>query len=111
MVARLSDGFTIEEHYQLSVKGYGVPGVDDWRIGKGKPPLDSTIDLYAAYKELWRRWVHENPHLFAELRVLATKAGGLISDRFATTPVSQARALAELLNEHDVDAIPVRQAG
>lgn len=98
MVARLQDGRTIEEAYQLDCKGYRVQG-DDWRIGKGKPPLDPMVDLYAAYKELWRRWVHENPDLFAELRVIAMRAGNRLSDRFATTPVSQARALAELLNE------------
>jgi hypothetical protein len=97
LVARLRDGRTIEEAYQLDVKGYRVQG-DDWRIGKGKPPLDTTIDLYAAYKELWRAWVHENPELFEELRVNAENAGNLLSDRFATTPVSQARALSELLN-------------
>jgi hypothetical protein len=71
---------------------------DDWRIGKGKPPLDPTVDLYAAYKELWRTWAQENPALFAERRVLAEGAGNMLSDRFATTPVSQARALSELLN-------------
>ena len=71
---------------------------NDWRIGKGKPPLDPGVDLYAAYKELWCVWVQENPELFAELRVLAEEAGSVLSDRFATTPVSQARALAELLN-------------
>lgn len=98
MVARLSDGRTIEEAYQLDVKGYRTFG-NDWRLGKGKPPLNPDTDLYAQYKELWRIWVRENPGLFAELRVKAIDAGNMLSDRFATTPVSQARALAELLNE------------
>lgn len=99
MVARLSDGRTIEEAYQLDEgKGYRVFG-NDWRIGKGKPPLNPDTDLYAQYKELWRIWVRENPGLFVELRKLAADAGYILSDRFATTGVSQARALAELLNE------------
>lgn len=99
LIARLNDGYTIEEHYQLDEgKGYRKYS-NDWRFGKGKPPLDPSIDLYAVYKGLWRQWVHENPELFAELRELAMAHGYLLSDRFATTPVSQARALAELLNE------------
>jgi hypothetical protein len=36
--ARLRDGRTIEEAYQLDVKGYRKFG-DDWRLGKGRPPL------------------------------------------------------------------------
>lgn len=99
MVARLPDGYTIEEHYQLRCKGWGTLGVDHWRVGKGKPAKDPTTDLYAEYKDLWREWVQANPDLFAELRRLAASHGNLLSDRFATTPVSQARALAELLNE------------
>ncbi|MNF70215.1 hypothetical protein D3C85_888920 [compost metagenome] len=99
MVARLSDGFTIEEHYQLDEgKGYRKYS-NDWRFGKGKPPLDPSVDLYGVYKQLWRQWVLENPELFEELRQLAIANNYLLSDRFATTPVSQARALAELLNE------------
>ena len=42
--ARLKDGRTIEEAYQLDVKGYrqDVNGVQDtnWRKGKGKPPIN-----------------------------------------------------------------------
>jgi hypothetical protein len=98
-VARLPDGFTIEEHYQLRIKGYGTLGVDNWRIGKGKPALDPSVDLYAAYKDLWRIWADHNPHLLKELAMLAVEKNYLLSDCFATTPVSQARVLAELLNE------------
>lgn len=78
---------------------WGELGVDDWRIGKGKPAKDPATDLYSEYKALWRSWVRDNPKLFSELRVNAKAAGNKLSDRFATTPVSQARALAELLNE------------
>lgn len=34
-----------------------------------------------------------------ELRAKALEHGGILCDRFASTPVSQARALAEILNE------------
>lgn len=98
-MARLPDGRTIEEAYQLDEgKGYRKFS-NDWRFGKGKPPLDPSVDLYAVYKGLWRTWVLANPLLFQELRALAEKNDRLLSDRFATTPISQARALAELLNE------------
>jgi hypothetical protein len=79
------------------VKGYD-PGGTNWRLGKGKPPLDPQSDLYTAYRGLWERWAVENPALIEELRKQVTQHGHLLSDRFATTPISQARALSDLLN-------------
>ena len=97
--ATLPDGRTIEAHYQCDVKGY-APGSSNWRLGKGKPPLDRSVDLYAAYLALWRTWATQCcPHLMDELRLHAEKHGRVLSDRFASTSVNQARALAELLNE------------
>jgi hypothetical protein len=96
--AQLSDGRTIEEAYQLDVKGYRKQG-DDWRLGKGKPPLRklSQDQLYEEYKGLWQQWAEENPSLMAEL---AKKAKGkVLTDQFASTSISQACALTELLNE------------
>lgn len=84
-------------HYQLDVKGYD-PGGYRWKLGKGKPPKDTTIDVYGAYKALWVRWAGLNPELMSELRKGANATGGRLSDCFAHTPVSQARALAEILN-------------
>jgi len=97
----LSDGYSIEEHYQLAVKGHGVLGVDDWRIGKGKPPKGNWQgeELYLAYRALWEQWARENPQLMGELRSIVRDHGYLLSDRFATTPISQARALADILNQ------------
>lgn len=94
LTAKLEDGRTIEMHYQCDVKGY-QPGGTDWRIGKGKPPL-RQVDTWAEYLALWRRWATLNPTLIAELRRVA--AGKVLTDQFATSPVSQARALAEILN-------------
>lgn len=93
--ARLKDGRSIEEAYQLDVKGYRVQG-NDWRLGKGKPPL-APVDLWGAYKALWTTWVDENPAVFADLARLAKNS--VLTDRFASSPISQARALAELLSE------------
>jgi hypothetical protein len=96
LVAKL-EGRSIEAHYQCDVKGY-QPGGVDWRLGKGKPPLDPSVDLYKAYLDLWKRWAKAHPSLIADLRVKAMSAGGVLSDRFATTGVSQARALCDILN-------------
>jgi hypothetical protein len=103
--ARLADGRTIEEAYQLDVKGYRAHG-DDWRLGKGKPPLEPMTHeaIWMAYRGLWEQWARENPSLLEELRARAN--GRVLTDQFAGTPVSQARALAEILAKVPV----VRQA-
>lgn len=100
LVARLSDGFTIEEHYQLVVKGHGVLGRDHWKKGKGKPPVSpfKGDELYRAYLTLWEQWADENPSLIEELGELANEHNGLLSDCFAHGgSVNQARALSEIL--------------
>ena len=96
--AWLEDGRSIECHYQCDVKAYD-PGGTNWKLGKGRPPRDRSIDLWEAYLDLWRRWARLNPRMMAQLRTLALENGNMLSDRFATTPVNQARALATLLNE------------
>lgn len=98
MHARLQDGRTIEEAYQLDIKGYRAQG-DSWRLGKGKRPLVPMTpdETWAAYKALWQRWASENPALIADLRRRA--AGRPLTDQYAKTAVSQARALAEILEE------------
>jgi len=96
-VARLPEGRTLEEVYQCDVKGYD-PGGTQWRLGKGKPPL-LPVDLWPAYLALWRRWAVDNAALMAELRLAANRHGNTLSDRFATSPVNQAHALAQLLTE------------
>lgn len=96
--AILSDGRSIEQHYQCDVKGY-QPGGTNWRLGKGKPPLDKTKDLYKEYLQLWRVWANNNTALMEELFKHAIDNNYCLCDRFANSPVNQARALAELLEE------------
>ena len=98
LYARLKDGRTIEEAYQLDVKGYRQQG-NDWRIGKGKASIyDSTPgQLWVAYLALWNVWATENPDLIEDLR--EKSRGKILTDMFATSFVSQARALAEILDE------------
>ena len=95
--ARLPDGRNIEEHYQCDVKGYDVGG-KNWRLGKGKPPR-TPRDTWPEYLALWRIWAHLNPSLIEELQEKVKSHNNLISDRFATTQINQARALKEILNE------------
>lgn len=96
--ARLSSGRTIEEIYQCSIKGYDPKG-NNWRLGKGKPPLDKTINLWEEYLKLWKQWANENPKLIKELYYNASQCEYTLTDRFASTPINQARALATILNE------------
>lgn len=95
--AVLSDGRTIEQHYQCDVKGYS-PGGLNWRLGKGKPPMDRSKDLWKEYLALWKQWAELNPQLIEDLRARAQ--GRVLTDKFASSPISQARALAEILNAH-----------
>lgn len=94
----MPDGRTIEQHFQCDVKQYDVGGTN-WRLGKGKPPRDTSVDMWGEYKQLWSVWVDNNLTLFRELAEAAKAKDGILSDCFASTPISQARALCELLNE------------
>jgi hypothetical protein len=100
--AVLSDGRSIEEHYQCDVKGYD-PGGRNWRLGKGRPPkYNMTVyQQWQAYLDLWRRYFKENPEALTTLR-LRLRDCKLLSDKFATSEINQAKALATLLNEEYV---------
>lgn len=98
MFARLPDGRTIEEAWQLDCKGHRAYS-NNWRDGKGKPPLEGFNPTYEDYKALWATWAKANPELMRELATLAQTKDLWLSDCFASTPVSQAHALCDLLNE------------
>lgn len=92
-------GRTIEQIYQCCIKCYN-PGGTNWKDYKGKPPLNPTVDLWKEYLSLWRLWSHLNIDLMRELYAKASYGGSYyLSDIFASTPISQARALADCLNE------------
>ena len=48
MSAKMPDGRTIEMHYQCDIKGYDSKGYN-WRLGKGKPPLNTSVNLWEEY--------------------------------------------------------------
>lgn len=64
----------------------------------GTPSRENVEDVsyYIGYKPLWQEWANQNPDLMAELKSKA--AGRTLTDQFASTRVSQARALSEILN-------------
>lgn len=98
LYAILPDGRSIEQHYQCDIKGYDPGGVN-WRLGKGKPSLIKDIDLWKEYLNLWKIWAENHKDLIEELAYHADNNNFMLSDMFATTPVNQARALAQILNE------------
>jgi hypothetical protein len=100
MVARMPDGRTIEMWYQCDVKGYQRGGTD-WKLGKGKPPLIRYKEdhLWQMYLSLWRLWTIHNIELVQELSRTIKENGNHLSDRFASTDINQARALATILTE------------
>lgn len=98
LFAKLRDGRTIEEAYQLDVKGWrAISG--NWLLAKGRPSR-REVDLWTEYLELWWQWCKENPNLLEDLRRKA--AGKVLTDRFGSGPVTQARALAHILDATDI---------
>ena len=98
LYARLSDGRTIEEHYQCDVKGYD-PGGTRWKSGKGKKPLNPNVNLWDEYLNLWKKWGRENVPLLEDLYyTVVEKHGGVLKDKFAKTSVNQANALSVICN-------------
>lgn len=97
--AIMPDGRSIECHYQCDVKGYDIGG-RNWRLGKGKPPRYAMTkdEIWQKYLALWKLWATHHPELMQELKACADKYSGVLSDKFATTPVNQAHALSIMLN-------------
>ena len=101
--ATLKDGRTIEEAYQLDIKGYRELDYT-WLQAKrdrgvNAPVKLSNEELYNAYLNLWKQWAEENPTLIEQLRERAK--GKILTDKFTPNPqsVSQARALTDILAE------------
>jgi len=91
---------SIEEIYQLDIKGYRKL-TNDWREAKGKPPLVNKTEeeLFQDYVKLWEEYFKENPNLLEEIRIKAI--GKTITDMFGVTPINQARAICYILNNYN----------
>jgi hypothetical protein len=98
--SKIDDPQTIEEIYQLDVKGYREHG-DNWRLGKGKAPINGLTREEAGeeYFKLWELWAELNPELIEELIELSKDK--ILTDQFATSEVNQAHALARILSEKE----------
>ena len=66
------------------------------------------FSYYVGYLPLWQEWARQNPELIEELRTKA--AGKTLTDQFAYTRVSQARALADILNSTNTNSETVEEA-
>lgn len=101
ITAVLPDGRTIEEAYQLDVKGYRSKGFDNWMLVKGRPPVvpTSEAELFKSFVGLWVQYLEANPLLVPEL-IDASSPSRILTDQFAKTNINQAAALAVLLNTY-----------
>lgn len=66
------------------------------------------FSYYIGYLPLWQEWAKQNPELVEELRTKA--AGKTLTDQFANTRVSQARALADILNSTNTKSETIEEA-
>jgi len=96
LYAKIKDK-SIEEIYQLDIKGYRNT-IKDWKQAKGKPSLiERTMDeQYKLYKNLWYLYFKNNPNLY--LNILNKGKDTTITDMFGNTEINQARAICDLCN-------------
>ena len=93
LYAKLEDGRSIEEHYQVDVKGYKT-----WRDGKGKPPKDKSKNLQEEYTKLWKRYFDINPDKYEFIKEKVNN-GVKLTDQFATkNGVNQADTIMQIVN-------------
>lgn len=94
-------GRTIEDVYQSVIKKSRkgqAPSKESRLYNESLRTKEEREDFSytEGYLPLWQEWARQNPELMDELR--AKSAGKTLTDQFANTRVSQARALAEILN-------------
>ena len=95
-------GKTIEYVYQnvLKKSRKGQPPSKESRLYNESLRTDEEKEDFSyteGYLPLWQEWARQNPELIEELR--KKSRGKVLTDQFANTRVSQARALAQILNE------------
>jgi len=93
-------GRSIEDVYQNVIKrsGKGLPPTSDSLLYNPDLKTDQERQDFSyenGYLPLWSIWADQNPDLVATLARIS--AGRTLTDRFASTTVSQARALSEII--------------
>ena len=97
------NGYTGLEMIDMFLKAGSIPTnivfskewVDTGRFNLSRKEKED-FSYAKGYLPLWQEWAKQNPELIEELRTKA--AGKTLTDQFAYTRVSQARALADILN-------------
>ena len=105
-------GETIETVYQTLMKHGKLEKGNDKKTGKPTVkelnPNDENLTISeledlsyeVAYLPLWREWVKQNPD---KIKLLESNIGNkVLTDTFASTRVSQARAIAQILSERSM---------
>ena len=103
-------GKTIEYVYQTLIKksSKGVPPSKNSMLYNESLKTKEEKEDYSynvGYLPLWQEWARQNPELIEELR--EKSKGKVLTDQFADTRVSQARALADILNSTNVEQTPI----
>lgn len=99
------DGRTIEDIYQVDIKGGKKTGSGRFAYSTkskdpapGSPAASMTRDeQYQAYKQLWVRFFDENPELLDEVAELSR--GKILTDQYGSGAINQARAIDDILTE------------
>lgn len=81
---------------QFFRENYNIHLINEYFFEKGKHETFEDFSYYEGYLPLWQEWAKQNPALISELK--AKSAGKTLTDKFAKTKVSQARALTDILN-------------
>lgn len=97
------NGYTGLEMIDMFLKAGSIPTnivfskewVDTGKFNLSRDELED-FSYTEGYLPLWQEWARQHPELIDELRIKAK--GKTLTDQFANTRVSQARALAEILN-------------
>ena len=110
---KLTTTNSIEYVYQTLIKKSGkgkAPSKDSKLYNESLKTKEEKEDFSytEGYLPLWQEWAKQNPELIEELRTKA--AGKTLTDKFAYTRVSQARALADILNSTNTKSETVEEA-
>ena len=99
LVQNYQNAITEEQQIEIEQKfrtDYGVYLINP-EPGSERNLLNEHYFYNEGYLPLWKIWAKQNPELIEELRI--TSKGKVLTDQFADTFISSAKALAEILSE------------
>ena len=111
-LADLKDAFKDSEKSRVARffrDNFNVHFINETFLDSGKNHESfEDFSYYIGYLPLWQEWARQNPELIEELR--KKSRGKVLTDQFANTRVSQARALADILNSTNTKSETVEEA-